>query len=66
MTDHQLTPTLVPCPSCDAEIDAHRALNEGGCPECHTLPRGLSDAAAGQQSGDTVPDDEPQSYKLDV
>jgi len=54
-------PVIVPCPECDAEIDAQRALYDGACPECRTAARALMD-------GETdVPDDyEPESYQVEV
>ena len=53
-------PTVVPCPSCAAEIDAQRALIEGACPECRTDARAL----CGDDSADVPEDYEPESYKL--
>ena len=56
-------PTVVPCPSCDAEIDAQRALIEGACPECRTDARAL----CGDDSADGPPEDyEPESYKVEA
>jgi Zn finger protein HypA/HybF involved in hydrogenase expression len=54
-------PVAVACPSCDAEIDAQRALVAGECPECRTAARALMD-------GETdVPDDyEPESYQVEA
>ena len=55
-------PVLVECPSCDAEIDAQRALYEGECPmgDCRAGLAELLDTR-----GDGPPADyEPESYKV--
>jgi Zn finger protein HypA/HybF involved in hydrogenase expression len=66
MTNHQpieiagenFAPVVVPCPECDAAIDAQRALHEGACPECRTPARALMDGA------ESPPDEEHEAHKL--
>jgi hypothetical protein len=56
-------PVVVPCPSCDAEIDAQRALAAGECPACHTAARDLVHADEG---ADPPEDYTPESYKVEA
>jgi len=49
---------VVPCPACDAEIDAQRALVAGACPECDTPTAELLRGAEGP------PDEEHEAHKL--
>ena len=66
MTNHEpvqiagetFQPVVVPCPACDAAIDAQRALAAGKCPECATPARALMDGAEGP------PDEEHEAHKL--
>lgn len=70
MTNHEpveingttFAPVLVQCPSCDAEIDAQRALYVGECPapRCRAGTAELLDT-----TGEGPPEDyEPESYKV--
>jgi len=69
MTNHEpvqiagetFTPAVVPCPACDADIDAQRALVAGECPECRTAVRALMDGET-----DVPADYEPESYKMEA
>jgi Zn finger protein HypA/HybF involved in hydrogenase expression len=59
----EYAPNVVACPSCDAAIDAQRALIAGECPECRTPARAL----CATDSGEAPPEDyEPESYQVEA
>jgi hypothetical protein len=51
---------VVACPSCEAAIDAQRALIGDGCPECGTPPRGLVHGA------EAPPDSEHDAHMMEA
>jgi Zn finger protein HypA/HybF involved in hydrogenase expression len=53
-------PVIVPCPECDADIDAQRALYDGACPECHT------NAAELLRGAESPPDEEHDAHLMEA